>query len=144
MRLVPPPISLLPVLTVFSLLCAFSPVFGWRPWPHLRTNSSDLYAGSKKFEGSSEFVHLRYHMGPVLTANITVHTIWSVDSTISHSRRLWVYAPVRMGGQQREAMPRSGAYPFAVPNYIPGLKPKVTQRRRRSGWDDKRDRSRDC
>uniref|UniRef100_A0A2C9UIL5 Protein EXORDIUM-like 3 n=2 Tax=Manihot esculenta TaxID=3983 RepID=A0A2C9UIL5_MANES len=73
----PPPISLLHVFIVFSFLSAVSSVSGWRPWPHLRSNSSDLlYTGSKKFEGSSEFVHLRYHMGPVLTTNITVHTIW--------------------------------------------------------------------
>ncbi|KAK9103267.1 hypothetical protein Sjap_020521 [Stephania japonica] len=40
-------------------------------------SSSDLeFGSSKKFEGSSEFVHLRYHMGPVLTSNITVHPIW--------------------------------------------------------------------
>ncbi|CAA7391706.1 unnamed protein product [Spirodela intermedia] len=32
--------------------------------------------GSKKYEGSSEFVRLSYHMGPVLTANTTVHVIW--------------------------------------------------------------------
>ncbi|OAY81857.1 Protein EXORDIUM-like 3 [Ananas comosus] len=68
-------------------------VAAWRPWPHLylnttsatvgglgfgaRATDSDLDLGaSKKFEGSSEFVQLRYHMGPVLTANITVHPIW--------------------------------------------------------------------
>ncbi|KAG0472780.1 hypothetical protein HPP92_014637 [Vanilla planifolia] len=55
----------------------------WRPWPHLFLNATttaavhDLDLGaSKKYEGSSEFVHLQYHMGPVLTANITVHPIW--------------------------------------------------------------------
>uniref|UniRef100_A0A2P2Q528 Uncharacterized protein MANES_14G033900 n=1 Tax=Rhizophora mucronata TaxID=61149 RepID=A0A2P2Q528_RHIMU len=71
-----PPVLL--ILTIVTLLCcAVSSVSGWRPWPHLKPNSSDLlYAGSKKFEGSSEFVHLRYHMGPVLTENITVYTIW--------------------------------------------------------------------
>nr|GLL28112.1 protein EXORDIUM-like 3 [Ipomoea trifida] len=51
---------------------------GWRPWPAAqKPNSTDLiFGGSKKYEGSSEFVHLRYHMGPVLTANITVYPIW--------------------------------------------------------------------
>ncbi|PKA47670.1 hypothetical protein AXF42_Ash014447 [Apostasia shenzhenica] len=58
----------------------------WRPWPTLFLNVTkpttisgvpDPNLGSsKKYEGSSEFVHLRYHMGPVLTANITVHPIW--------------------------------------------------------------------
>ncbi|KAJ6971106.1 protein EXORDIUM-like 3 [Populus alba x Populus x berolinensis] len=62
---------------ILTLLFAITPIACWRPWPHLNPNSSDLlYDASKKFEGSSEFVHLRYHMGPVLTGNITVHTIW--------------------------------------------------------------------
>ncbi|XP_042052126.1 protein EXORDIUM-like 3 [Salvia splendens] len=57
------------ILTLFFA----APVLCWRPWP----NSTDsLYGGSKKYEGSSEFVHLKYHMGPVLTANITVYPIW--------------------------------------------------------------------
>ncbi|KAL2495978.1 Protein EXORDIUM-like 3 [Forsythia ovata] len=53
------------------------PVVGWRPWPSQKPNTTDfIYGGSKKYEGSSEFVHLKYHMGPVLTANITVYPIW--------------------------------------------------------------------
>ncbi|XP_015067414.1 protein EXORDIUM-like 3 [Solanum pennellii] len=53
------------------------PVNGWRPWPNQKPNATELiYGGSKKYEGSSEFVHLKYHMGPVLTANITVYPIW--------------------------------------------------------------------
>lgn len=59
-------------------LLAVSPVEAWRPWPSLaKPNSSEALIGdSKKYEGSSEFVHLKYHMGPVLTSNITVHVIW--------------------------------------------------------------------
>ncbi|KGN57285.1 protein EXORDIUM-like 3 [Cucumis sativus] len=77
--LVPPTaISLLAALSLFLLL--LSPAAAWRPWPHLaKSNVSDdpaLVRDSKKYEGSSEFVHLKYHMGPVLTANITVHIIW--------------------------------------------------------------------
>lgn len=79
MRLLIPAIAFL-----FSI--AIPPALPWRPWPHLFPNASipfhtppepkpDLSA-SKKYEGSSEFVHLAYHMGPVLTANITVHPIW--------------------------------------------------------------------
>ncbi|KAL9373081.1 hypothetical protein Peur_035325 [Populus x canadensis] len=69
--------SVLLIATILALLLAATPITCWRPWPHLKPNSSDLlYDSSKKFEGSSEFVHLRYHMGPVLTGNITVHTIW--------------------------------------------------------------------
>ncbi|KAJ4828408.1 Protein EXORDIUM-like 3 [Turnera subulata] len=68
-------------LTALALLSiTVSPVACWRPWrPQANATATPtdlLYGGSKKFEGSSEFVHLRYHMGPVLTSNITVHTIW--------------------------------------------------------------------
>lgn len=53
------------------------PAACWRPWPSTRPNSTDsLFGGSKKYEGSSEFVQMKYHMGPVLTANITVYPIW--------------------------------------------------------------------
>ncbi|EPS71473.1 hypothetical protein M569_03279, partial [Genlisea aurea] len=31
---------------------------------------------SKKFEGSSDLVHLRYHMGPVLSSPINIYIIW--------------------------------------------------------------------
>ncbi|KAF8380448.1 hypothetical protein HHK36_027935 [Tetracentron sinense] len=72
-----PPLPVLLGLTIFSILLSVSPVIGWRPWPHQQINATDLeFGSSKKYEGSSEFVHLKYHMGPVLTANITVHTIW--------------------------------------------------------------------
>ncbi|XP_042512548.1 protein EXORDIUM-like 3 [Macadamia integrifolia] len=65
-----------PLLLFFTI-----PVTGWRPWPNQRPNThnttADLeFGGSKKYEGSSEFIRLRYHMGPVLTNNITLHTIW--------------------------------------------------------------------
>lgn len=39
--------------------------------PPLRTLSS-----SKRFEGSSEFVKLKYHMGPVLSSPIKIYLIW--------------------------------------------------------------------
>ncbi|KAK7356885.1 hypothetical protein VNO80_16165 [Phaseolus coccineus] len=39
--------------------------------PPLRTLSS-----SKRFEGSSEFVKLKYHMGPVLSSPINIYLIW--------------------------------------------------------------------
>ncbi|KAK7278382.1 hypothetical protein RJT34_23410 [Clitoria ternatea] len=41
------------------------------PIPPLRTLSS-----SKRFEGSSEFVKLKYHMGPVLSSPINIYLIW--------------------------------------------------------------------
>ncbi|KAL0282895.1 UNVERIFIED_CONTAM: protein EXORDIUM-like 3 [Sesamum angustifolium] len=65
---------------LFFILILFffsGPVVCWRPWPNIQPNSTDfLFGGSKKYEGSSEFVKLKYHMGPVLTANITVYPIW--------------------------------------------------------------------
>ncbi|KAL8148165.1 protein EXORDIUM-like 3 [Apium graveolens] len=63
----------LTLLTIFSI----SSSSAWRPWPTHNSSKSELqFGGSKKYEGSSDFVKLRYHMGPVLTANITVHIIW--------------------------------------------------------------------
>ena len=34
------------------------------------------FSSSKKFEGSSDLVHLRYHMGPVLSSPINIYIIW--------------------------------------------------------------------
>nr|AGV54217.1 hypothetical protein [Phaseolus vulgaris] len=65
------------VVLFFSLflfaLSAGGPVAAWRPWPQTaQMNVTDYAFGdSKKYEGSSEFVKLRYHMGPVLTTDIT-------------------------------------------------------------------------
>nr|GLL21074.1 protein EXORDIUM-like 3 [Ipomoea trifida] len=57
-------------------LCA-PPVNGWRPWQNKNYSAADfMFGGSKKYEGSSDLIHLKYHMGPVLTANITVYPIW--------------------------------------------------------------------
>ncbi|KAH0658356.1 hypothetical protein KY289_027104 [Solanum tuberosum] len=61
---------------IFLLLLTF-PVNGWRPWPNQKPNTTDLlYSPSKKYEGSSDLIQLKYHMGPVLTANITIYPIW--------------------------------------------------------------------
>ncbi|KAL3837907.1 hypothetical protein ACJIZ3_022498 [Penstemon smallii] len=63
--------------TILLLLFFIKPTISWRPWPSTHPNSTNLlFDGSKKYEGSSEFVELKYHMGPVLTANITVYPIW--------------------------------------------------------------------
>lgn len=78
----PAPATLLSALLLLLLHHSFSPASAWRPWPYLynQTNTTaggdPLIGDSKKYEGSSTLVHLRYHMGPVLTANITVHPIW--------------------------------------------------------------------
>ncbi|KAL4188267.1 hypothetical protein AMTRI_Chr09g23050 [Amborella trichopoda] len=87
------PVAVL-LLSLSFFLCS-GVVDAWRPWPsQLHNNSSskgkgkgegegggggggDLeFGGSKKYEGSSDLVELRYHMGPVMTSNITVHIIW--------------------------------------------------------------------
>ncbi|URE38930.1 hypothetical protein MUK42_07143 [Musa troglodytarum] len=38
--------------------------------------SGALLSSSKRFEGSSDLVHLRYHMGPVLSSPINLYLIW--------------------------------------------------------------------
>ncbi|KAI3499244.1 hypothetical protein L1887_35037 [Cichorium endivia] len=38
--------------------------------------SHDAFTASKRFEGSSELVNLRYHMGPVLSSPINIYIIW--------------------------------------------------------------------
>ncbi|KAJ1701880.1 hypothetical protein LUZ63_001659 [Rhynchospora breviuscula] len=74
-----------PILFLFLSIFLFSgpTAYAWRPWPSTTLNTTSTagaspaeLGASKKFEGSSEFVKLRYHMGPVLTSNITVHPIW--------------------------------------------------------------------
>jgi len=57
--------SSIPLSTLlFICILACVPVEAWRPWP------------SKKHEGSSNLTQLKYYLGPVLTSNITIHTIW--------------------------------------------------------------------
>nr|KAJ0220550.1 hypothetical protein LSAT_V11C200098300 [Lactuca sativa] len=71
--------SMAPSLHTLSLLFFFFLRLStaWRPLPHMKNNVTELeFGGYKKYEGSSEFVKLKYHMGPVLTSNITVHIIW--------------------------------------------------------------------
>lgn len=46
------------------------------PWPHRSNNTTAAKSELDKFEGSSSFVHLTYHMGPVLSANATIFPIW--------------------------------------------------------------------
>ncbi|CAL5044843.1 unnamed protein product [Urochloa decumbens] len=66
------------LLLFAALLAAPLSVAAWRPWPPRNETSGGAagLAASKKFEGSSEFVKLQYHMGPVLATAITVHPIW--------------------------------------------------------------------
>ncbi|GAA0171130.1 hypothetical protein LIER_41087 [Lithospermum erythrorhizon] len=69
------------------LLLLTSTVKAWRPWPHHTGNATSLrFEGSKRYEGSSEFVDLKYHMGPVLTENITIYPIWYGKWTNSQKR----------------------------------------------------------
>ncbi|XP_066371795.1 protein EXORDIUM-like 3 [Miscanthus floridulus] len=65
------------VLLVLAALTAAPLAAAWRPWPPRDNGTTTAGLGaSKKFEGSSEFVKLEYHMGPVLASAITVHPIW--------------------------------------------------------------------
>ncbi|KAL5224677.1 hypothetical protein ABZP36_011316 [Zizania latifolia] len=65
-------------LCCLGLLLGLAPLaVAWRPWPPSTAGGAAAGIGvSNKFEGSSEFVKLQYHMGPVLAADITVHPIW--------------------------------------------------------------------
>ncbi|TVU12805.1 hypothetical protein EJB05_46465, partial [Eragrostis curvula] len=67
-------VLLLPV----AILLVAPLAVAWRPWPRMNGTGEDVagLGASKKFEGSSDFVKLEYHMGPVLAAAITVHPIW--------------------------------------------------------------------
>ncbi|GMJ02831.1 EXORDIUM like 3 [Hibiscus trionum] len=53
------------LLTAVAALLIVTPVIGYRPRPDFKPNSSGL-----------NLVDIKYHMGPVLTANITIHPIW--------------------------------------------------------------------
>ncbi|XP_038970718.1 protein EXORDIUM-like 3 [Phoenix dactylifera] len=74
------------VLLLLLLVAPAATVLAWRPWPQAVLNATNITGNgggtmtdigvSKKYEGSSEFVHLMYHMGPVLTTNITIYPIW--------------------------------------------------------------------
>jgi hypothetical protein len=66
------------VLLVLAATTALPPgAAAWRPWPPRDNATAAAGLGaSKRLEGSSEFVKLEYHMGPVLASAITVHPIW--------------------------------------------------------------------
>ncbi|ERN17186.1 protein EXORDIUM-like 5 [Amborella trichopoda] len=66
-------------LLLSSLVLLLSvPSEAWRPWPNSTTTTGDAaaFTESKRYEGSSEFVDLKYHMGPVLSSQINIYTIW--------------------------------------------------------------------
>ncbi|XP_072986979.1 protein EXORDIUM-like 5 [Typha latifolia] len=78
----PKPLHLLPLLLFFSFPTL---LFAATPFPHNTTNlnifsssssSSSPLSSSKRFEGSSDLIHLRYHMGPVLSSPIRLYLIW--------------------------------------------------------------------
>eukprot|EP00249_Psilotum_nudum_P030433 c43043_g1_i1 orf=378-1409(+) len=63
--------------------CWVLDVYAYRIWLNsYQTHAIDAvatataYGGSKSLEGSSPFVHMQYHMGPVLTSNIRAYIIW--------------------------------------------------------------------
>ncbi|KAK3131523.1 hypothetical protein QOZ80_6AG0507550 [Eleusine coracana subsp. coracana] len=59
-------------------------------WPRMNGTGGEVsgLGASKKFEGSSEFVKLEYHMGPVLASAITVHPIWYGPWPAAHKRTI--------------------------------------------------------
>lgn len=74
----------------FFCILAFTAVEAWRPWPSNfnTTKAADVSMGnefgsSKRYEGSSEFVHMRYHNGPVLKPHRKYHhshnPVWQLD-----------------------------------------------------------------
>ncbi|KAL6503840.1 Protein EXORDIUM-like 3 [Orobanche gracilis] len=69
------PPSLTAAISLVPFLFFAGTVVSWRLLPNTN-HTGFLYNESKKYEGSSEFVHMNYHMGPVLSADITIHTIW--------------------------------------------------------------------
>lgn len=78
-----------PVTLLISLLLAILPsTLSQPPWLGLGLGLGGDLNASKKYEGSSSFVHLRYHMGPVLTANVTVHVIWYGKWAPAHKRTI--------------------------------------------------------
>lgn len=52
--------------------------------PPGRSRTKGGLSSSKKFEGSSELVNLRYHMGPVLSSPINIYLIWYGNWPSSH------------------------------------------------------------
>lgn len=86
---------------ILMCILAFTAVEAWRPWPSnfnttkaAEISSGNEFGSSKRYEGSSEFVHMRYHNGPVLTENITIHTIWYGNWNSSEKRiiKAFLYA----------------------------------------------------
>ncbi|XP_047323619.1 protein EXORDIUM-like 3 [Impatiens glandulifera] len=74
-----PALLITALAVIISVISLFIPAAAaWMPWANPKPNATAdlLLAGVKKNEGSSEFIDLTYHMGPVLTANINVHIIW--------------------------------------------------------------------
>ncbi|XP_077246332.1 protein EXORDIUM-like 5 [Tasmannia lanceolata] len=67
-------LSSLPSLRATPTYPAHQPL-NLHPTPTTPTSSLPL-SSSKKFEGSSDLVHLRYHMGPVLSSPINIYLIW--------------------------------------------------------------------
>ncbi|CAH9139737.1 unnamed protein product [Cuscuta epithymum] len=98
------------VLAVLTGIFLFSgsplPANGLRQFPIPNLNSTDsIFGGSKKFEGSSEFVRLKYHMGPILSAAITVYPIWYGRWERPHKRVIRDFiASVSAAGVKRPAV----------------------------------------
>lgn len=70
-------------LLVCLALSFLVPAHAYNIWLPLNLSNSgnhtfgaQFFNGSKRFEGSSSFVDMKYHNGPVLTSSIRVYIIW--------------------------------------------------------------------
>ncbi|KAJ7236759.1 hypothetical protein O6H91_23G020600 [Diphasiastrum complanatum] len=82
--------------------------FGFRPWPKISDEapSVDAFTESKAFEGSSPFVNMQYHMGPVLSPTIQVYITWygnwkSEDKAIIKDFLLSISSPTELPSVQK-------------------------------------------
>ncbi|MCO5605559.1 hypothetical protein L7F22_059742 [Adiantum nelumboides] len=81
----PSPLTLVVLILVFAQDLSSQAYRIWlpqNPSPHEAASFMQRHrhpqneSGSKRFEGSSPFVQMHYHMGPVLTTSIRVYIIW--------------------------------------------------------------------
>lgn len=65
--------NLIFLLLIITLL---HPIFSRTGHYNPKITRPSTLSSSKRFEGSSDLVHLRYHMGPVLSSDIKIYAIW--------------------------------------------------------------------
>eukprot|EP01018_Ginkgo_biloba_P012743 Gb_04585 [translate_table: standard] len=73
--------SLVMIVIAMAIVCIgheYITVEGFRPWPPSNASllNPDLYKASLANEGSSSYINMQYHMGPVLTGGTKAYIIW--------------------------------------------------------------------